>query len=47
MGNEAASESRNGVAIVHAESVAAWRDWLKRHGRRQTSVWLIVHHQGG
>ena len=33
----------DGKPTFHAPDVAAWRDWLARHGETETGLWLIIY----
>ncbi len=34
---------KDGVATFHAETRAAWRNWLEQHHRIEKSLWLIIY----
>jgi uncharacterized protein YdeI (YjbR/CyaY-like superfamily) len=36
-------EMKDGVATFHAETRAAWRNWLEQHHRTEKSLWLIIY----
>lgn len=33
------------IATFHAESLKAWRKWLKENHTTETKVWLIIYHK--
>ncbi|MHA4808971.1 YdeI/OmpD-associated family protein [Flavitalea flava] len=38
-------EIKDGKQAVYAKKRTAWRNWLKRNGQSEQSVWLILYHQ--
>lgn len=40
------TETKDGIAAVHATSHEEWRAWLDQHGESVQEVWLILYKKG-
>ena len=38
-------ELKDGKQAVYAKNRAQWRNWLKKNGQTEKSVWLILYHK--
>lgn len=36
-------ETNKGVAVFYAENRARWRQWLKKHSRREKEIYLVLY----
>lgn len=38
-------ETKDGKPAVYASTRKEWRNWLKKNGQKERSVWLILYHK--
>jgi uncharacterized protein YdeI (YjbR/CyaY-like superfamily) len=38
-------ETKDGKPAVYAPTRKEWRNWLKKNGQKEKSVWLILYHK--
>lgn len=40
-------ETKDGKAVVYAETRGEWRQWLNRNSQTERTVWLVLAHKKG